>query len=72
MNKDTGGPAFPIVGRKHDVAEAGMTLRDFFAAKAMQAYFSRGNVNFTDSTTIEYASIFAYRTADKMLEARTK
>ena len=30
MNKNTGGPAFPGYG------EPGMTLRDYFAAKAMQ------------------------------------
>jgi len=31
MDKNTGGPAFPCE------CSAGMTLRDYFAAKAMQA-----------------------------------
>lgn len=39
-NKDTGGPAFPIHWENH--AE-GMTLRDYFAAKAMQAMVSSQN-----------------------------
>lgn len=37
MKKETGGPAFPIVlnGNDNDFVY-GMTLRDYFAAKAMQ------------------------------------
>ena len=37
MNKDTGGPAFPSenMATSH---RSGMTLRDYFAAKAMQGY----------------------------------
>ena len=48
--KDTGGPAFPAViplvhserqGKDYpDYSEAGMTLRDYFAAKAMQGLMS--------------------------------
>ena len=34
-NTNTGGPAFPIV--VGDQMTQGMTLRDYFAAKAMQA-----------------------------------
>lgn len=44
----------------------GMTLRDYFAAKAMQALLSIPEV---DMTHDGYAT-WAYRQADAMLEAR--
>jgi hypothetical protein len=44
---------------------AGMTLRDFFAAKAMQGYVARGKAY--DFEDIAKAS---YRVADAMLKAR--
>ena len=60
MSKDTGGPAFP---RTQWPNETGMTLRDYFAAKAMQAiaqkYSREGDV-----------SRKAYKIADAMLKAR--
>lgn len=34
-NTNTGGPAFPIKGPVMTSDEQGMTLRDYFAAKAM-------------------------------------
>ncbi len=37
-NTNTGGPAFPSHGSMGEVAHEGMTLRDYFAAKAMQGY----------------------------------
>lgn len=66
MNKETGGPAFPPSnpGYAH-----GMTLRDYFAAKAMQAEYqavsARGGCEL-------YSDIAerAYILADAMLEAR--
>jgi hypothetical protein len=37
MDKDTGGPAFPRpFSGTTQYAQEGMTLRDYFAAKAMQ------------------------------------
>ena len=68
MNKDTGGQAFPIVGRKHDVVEAGMSLRDYFAAKAMQG-FAAGNDAWT---SVYQVAETAYEWADAMIEARNK
>jgi len=38
---NTGGPAFPSHGSMGEVAHEGMTLRDYFAAKAMQARLTR-------------------------------
>jgi hypothetical protein len=60
-----GGPAFPTPFFESD---EGMTLRDYFAAKALQAMLSdpvwRSN---NDSGLIAH---FAYKMADAMLEAR--
>ena len=44
--------------------ETGMTLRDYFAAKAMQAMTHRGEAN------VPMVSIQAYAMADAMLKAR--
>ena len=63
MNKNTGGPAFPIP--KQLVENwSGMTLRDYFAAKAMQKL---------DHDADKYwLATRAYEIADAMLEAREK
>lgn len=64
--KDTGGTAFPVVcGSIHF---RGMTLRDYFAAKAMQAIFSRNEI-FARSDFAGFAEM-AYGMADKMLLVR--
>ena len=59
---NTGGPAFPYHGP--DAIRAGMTLRDYFAAKAMQALITR-----IDVSGGEHAP-YAYIIADAMLKAR--
>ena len=67
-----GGPAFPASYYTDDGEFAkrdGMTLRDYLAAKAMQAYFADPNVVFA-SDVIEAGSRAAYRIADAMLKAR--
>jgi hypothetical protein len=45
----------------------GMTLRDYFAAKAMQSLNARPDY---DDVSAEYIAIDAYTMADAMLEAR--
>jgi hypothetical protein len=45
-----------------------MTLRDYFAAKAMQAILARNDSRFT--TTLEFVGGKAYQYADAMLKAR--
>jgi hypothetical protein len=67
MRKDTSEPAFPRNGHpdKNDLPVDGMSLRDYFAAKAMQ------RIPFGEYETIKVAKI-AYETADAMLEAREK
>jgi hypothetical protein len=62
MSNKTGGPAFPT-----GTAFQGMTLRDFFAAKAMQALCSRSE---SDNWTTDEVAIDAYSYADSMLKAR--
>jgi len=61
-NTNTGGPAFPYENRyEHE----GMTLRDYFAAKAMQACIAKGApLIFID------IACKAYEMADAMLRAR--
>ena len=61
-------PAFPAM--HYDLAdnEHGMTLRDYFAAKAMQAYF--GAPLEASAEGKDYIAMHAYKMADAMLKAR--
>ena len=68
-NTNTGGPAFPGL---HPSAECrfkdeGMTLRDYFAAKAMQALLN-GSTHDSGSWHLEAKA--SYEIADAMLKAR--
>lgn len=72
MSED-GEPAFPnndaTVNRINN--EAGMTLRDYFAAKAMQGWMASYSPDqtFAGVSAVEVASL-AYRVANEMLKAR--
>ena len=66
MSNKTGGPAFPIEINS-EMTCLGMTLRDYFAAKAMQAFESRKDLD--DIAAINKANR-CYRIADAMLKAR--
>ena len=61
---NSGGPAFPVDVPGHKI-EIGMTLRDYFAAKAMQALMHEEN-----EMSYKYISKFSYAVADAMLRAR--
>ena len=63
---DTGGPAFPVADM--EATKEGMTLRDYFAAKAMQGLIERGFTEFGNAASA-YANL-AYEYADAMLKAR--
>ena len=66
--KNTGGPAFPSQELDNNCnlrLEQGMTLRDYFAAKAMQGFISCGG-----PCNIELDTKAAYVWADYMMEAR--
>lgn len=66
---DNGGAAFPIVGQLYDIHEVGITMRDYFAARAMEALLSRLPRSITPQECIVVAED-AYFMADHMLKAR--
>lgn len=79
MSKETGGQAFPQQQWEYDgqnnvlqYQEEGMTLRDYFAAKAMQGLItgamSDGSKH--EQEAIEPISAIAYQFADAMIKAR--
>ena len=74
MNKDTGGSAFPVTptDKSGQIAptECGMTLRDYFAAKAMQGMFAADTPE--SSIHEEQKAKFAYQMADLMIKERSK
>jgi len=91
MTSNNGGPAFPLAATMPTVsnngmqtvhtpfipANHGMTLRDYFAAKAMQAYVfpeMLHGANTEDEIAMEFQNVaaFAYRVADAMLKERAK
>lgn len=70
MNRDIGGgPAFPT--ESFDLG--GMSLRDYFAAKAMQAMLVQGiAVEWKNNDMKERIVETAYAISDAMLAARAK
>jgi len=87
-NKETGGPAFPFNKRpeqafpstfksldgKEQIHAWGMTLRDYFAAKSMQAYLADKELIdsfvYMNADVKEQVALAAYQMADAMLKAR--
>ena len=65
MSYSLGDPAFPNEAYGNAAPHTGMTLRDYFAAKAMQPLI----VSFTVQD-INWTSQQAYKIADAMLKAR--
>ena len=71
-NLPFGGPAFPFVfddTKQHHIF-TGMTLRDYFAAKAMNALLLSEHRGITYEGETAAMAHEAYRFADAMLEAR--
>jgi hypothetical protein len=66
MTKETGGSAFP---HERGLFNCGMTLRDYFAAKAMQAMVASPSY-YIDGWAQSDIAIQSYQMADAMLEAR--
>jgi hypothetical protein len=64
---NTGGPAFPFVCDADFDYGTGMTLRDYFAAKAMGAYLTYALEQNAPKGVVATA---AYKMADAMLKAR--
>lgn len=75
MNEiNTGGPAFPSHGSMGEVTHEGMTLRDYFAAKALPAIYKDtcecGRVEGWAEGWRNEVAAEAYAIADAMLKAR--
>jgi hypothetical protein len=73
-NTNTGGPAFPFPAYTYpngeiNHGEGGMTLRDYFAAKAMLVYFQGPDIKVIAKHPDAIAS-WCYIMADSMLKAR--
>jgi hypothetical protein len=71
--KDTGGPAFPEHEWNNDaqryLVNGGMTLRDYFAAKALQAHITHDG---SDDICETGVARWAYELADAMIAERSK
>jgi hypothetical protein len=73
-NAKTGGPAFPALPISRELngelvyQAEGITIRDYFAAKAMQGLVAGANPE--HSINLHGTSEWAYNMADAMLEAR--
>jgi len=83
MNNDnTGGPAFPVPRyERGDMYSLGITLRDYFAAKAMQSFIIAACTNENAVLTVlnkakteieneDWIAYSAYEAADAMLRER--
>ena len=67
MTTNTGGPAFPTGTGGNTPYSNGMTLRDYFAAKAMQSILTSYKIENCDDFVVANC---AYQMADFMLKAR--
>lgn len=74
--KDDGGPAFPV---NYETSEQlieceGMSLRDYFAAKAMQAMItkSHGQDAIAGKKGVPLIATYAYEYADAMIAEKNK
>lgn len=72
MIKDNSGPAFPqfVMPSEEGLLHDGMTLRDYFAAKALQGMYAGKACN-TNGDIGGYAEA-AYHIADAMIAEREK
>jgi len=59
-------PAFPSHGSMGEIVQEGMTLRDYFAAKAMHGDMTQG----IHEADFRETAARAYAMADVMMEAR--
>lgn len=73
MTDKTGGAAFPASGHPNMqfVAQEGMSLRDYLAAKAMNGILANpAQLDNVNDKSAEWVSRDAYLVADAMLKAR--
>lgn len=75
MTDKTGGSALPMLGsaayNSDWSVDPGRTLRDYFAAKAMQGILTNHYmIDNIEESSFEWVAKNAYRMADAMLKAR--
>jgi hypothetical protein len=73
MIANTGGPAFPLHNHGAQTIGldvTGMSLRDYFAAKAMHGYLS--DYEWHSVVSPQGTAEAAYRMADEMLKAKSR
>ncbi len=79
MSKKNGGPAFPVCEKTKNhvdnyemlVMNPGMSLRDYFAAMALQGLISNGHGNFREMLRDkDLCANFSYSMADEMIKQR--
>jgi hypothetical protein len=68
--ENDGGPAFPL--QIVENYQEGMSLRDYFAAKAMQGYMMSPFTCEQVAKSNESLAVWSYETADAMLAERNK
>lgn len=64
-----GGPAFPITDLQNKTYR-GLSVRDYFAAKALQGMLAARSATVMDAA--EHSAVWAYGMADAMLAERSK
>jgi len=72
-DKDTGGSAFPSWDDNHYTEQrprGGMTLRDYFAAKAMKGEIAAQSEEYGVWRDVDKLALRAYQIADAMIQAR--
>ena len=67
--RDDGGPAFPSIYGATEPLDEGMSLRDYFAAKAIQGMLADPGVRDMDQF-MEHGPRQAYAVADAMIAER--
>lgn len=80
MSKGNGGPAFPrpkspkgeYTDSEVPGAQTGMSLRDYFAAKALPGLMGRSWSPLTGDDLVNQWAVSAYAMADAMLAEREK
>ena len=75
--KDDGGQAFPLATTEHNFGGFGMTLRDYYAGKAMEKYMPSAETllhlsKTEQGYTLHWAAERCYEAADAMLRERGK
>lgn len=69
MKPKDGGAAFPGTDENTEARHRGMSLRDYFAAKALQGLIAKGGFK-DESASMKEQSAWCYLYADAMLKAR--